>query len=202
MTFGLVPFPAGPAAGGPGRLEHQPQPVPIRAVCLDIDDTMIDFTATSRQALCDLIGRDDMWTCWQRPTDEHVAKVVAGELSYERMHRERTKAFFADLGALLDDELVADLERRRSTRLREAWGLYDDTLPCLGWLRAAGGRRRAAGQAPAAPPGAARPPAPPRPAPTGAPRPEAPPAPRACTECGWTVRSPAVTTSTRMRACT
>jgi putative hydrolase of the HAD superfamily len=66
--------------------------------------------------------------------------VVAGELPYEDMHQERTKAFFADLGALLDDELVADLERRRSTRLRAAWRLFDDALPCLDWLRAAGVR--------------------------------------------------------------
>ncbi|HEV7652543.1 MAG TPA: HAD family hydrolase [Actinophytocola sp.] len=145
MTFGLVPFQTeaagpGPQAAGSAHLERAHRPIPIRAVCLDIDDTLIDFTATARRALCDLIGRDDMWSRWQRTTDEHVAMVVAGELSYEQMHRERTKAFFADLGALLDDELVADLERRRCTRLSAAWRLYDDTLPCLDWLRAAGVR--------------------------------------------------------------
>jgi putative hydrolase of the HAD superfamily len=146
MTFGLVPFQT--EAGGPGHRPHssappaleQHQPSPIHAVCLDIDDTLIDFTSTARQALFDLIGRDDMWSRWQRTTDEHVALVVAGELSYDRMHQERTKAFFADLGALLDDDLVAEMERLRSTRLRAAWRLYDDTLPCLDWLRAAGVR--------------------------------------------------------------
>jgi putative hydrolase of the HAD superfamily len=147
MTFGLVPIQSEtaavdrrPRAAGSGRLEDEHQPIPIRAVCLDIDDTLIDFTSTARQALRELIGRDDMWSCWQRTTDEHVARVVAGELPYEHMHRERTKAFFADLGALLDDDLVADLERRRSTRLRAAWRLFDDALPCLDWLRAAGVR--------------------------------------------------------------
>lgn len=146
MTFGLVPFPVSAAATerrarqatGTDGLERQHRPIPIRGVCLDIDDTLIDFTNTARQALCELIGRDDMWSRWQRTTDEHVARVVAGELAYEAMHRERTKAFFADLGALLDDELVADLERRRCTRLSAAWRLFDDTLPCLDWLRAAG----------------------------------------------------------------
>ena len=148
MTFGLVPFPTGAAAAErraraaarPDGLESEHRPIPIRAVCLDIDDTLIDFTSTARQALYDLIGRDDMWTCWQRTTDEHVARVVAGELSYEVMHRERTKAFFADLGALIDDDLVADVEQRRCTRLSAAWRLFDDTLPCLDWLRAAGVR--------------------------------------------------------------
>ena len=141
MTFGLVPFPTGASAA-----EHRParggvpghRPAPIHAICLDIDDTLVDFTATARKALSDLIGRDDMWLRWQRTTDEHVAKVVAGDLAYEDMHRARTKAFLADLGALLDDDLVAVLERRRSTRLRTSWRLFEDTLPCLDWLRAAG----------------------------------------------------------------
>jgi putative hydrolase of the HAD superfamily len=141
MTFGLVPFPAG-ASSVARRLtrgegpEHRP--ATIHAVCLDIDDTLVDFTATARRALSDMIGRDDMWLRWQRTTDEHVAKVVAGDLAYEDMHQARTKAFFADLGALLDDDLVADLERRRSVRLRANWRLFEDTLPCLDWLRAAG----------------------------------------------------------------
>ena len=147
MTFGLVPFqtaaPAGvrrPRAAASRGLEGDHRPIPIRAVCLDIDDTLIDFTSTAREALFDLIGRDDMWARWQRTTDEHVARVVAGELAYEDMHAERTKAFFADLGALLDDDLVADLEHRRCTRLRDASRLFEDSLPCLDWLRAAGVR--------------------------------------------------------------
>ena len=147
MTFGLIPFQTqAPAAirrsraAEPRRLEREHRPIPIRAVCLDIDDTLIDFTSTAREALFDLIGRDDMWSRWQRTTDEHVARVVAGELAYEDMHAERTKAFFADLGALLDDDLVADLEHRRCTRLRDGSRLFEDTLPCLDWLRAAGVR--------------------------------------------------------------
>ncbi|WP_084735205.1 HAD family hydrolase [Actinophytocola xinjiangensis] len=141
MTFGLVPFPTGATSAArrlarAGGISHQP--ATIHAVCLDIDDTLVDFTATARKALSDMIGRDDMWLKWQRTTDEHVAKVVAGDLAYEDMHEARTKAFMADLGALLDDDLVAVLERRRSTQLRTTWRLFEDTLPCLDWLRAAG----------------------------------------------------------------
>lgn len=141
MTFGLVPFPAGHPAVPlqPTRMggrEHEP--ATVHAVCMDIDDTLVDFTTTARRALSDMIGRDDMWLRWQRTTDEHVAKVVAGDLAYEDMHEARTKAFMADLGALLDDDLVADLERRRCTQLRTSWRLFDDTVPCLEWLRAAG----------------------------------------------------------------
>jgi putative hydrolase of the HAD superfamily len=136
MTFGLVPSPAGSDRTRSPELTAAPPR--IRAVCLDIDDTLVDFTSSARRALCDLIGRDDMWPRWQRTTDEHVARVVAGELPYDAMHRARTKAFFADLGALLDDDVVAALEERRCTQLRTTWRLFADALPCLDWLRAAG----------------------------------------------------------------
>jgi putative hydrolase of the HAD superfamily len=136
MTFGLVPSPAGSDRTRSPELTAAPPR--IRAVCLDIDDTLVDFTSSARRALCDLIGRDDMWPRWQRTTDEHVARVVAGELPYDAMHRARTKAFFADLGALLDDDVVAVLEERRCTQLRTTWRLFTDAIPCLDWLRAAG----------------------------------------------------------------
>ena len=138
MTFGLVPFPAAADRARSPELTAEHQPPQIRAVCLDIDDTLVDFTSSARRALRDLIGRDDMWPRWQRTTDEHVARVVSGELSYDAMHRARTKAFFADLGALLDDDVVAALEERRCTQLRTTWRLFADALPCLDWLRAAG----------------------------------------------------------------
>lgn len=146
MTSALVPISAQGAAAarqprhaaGPGDLTGAHRPSRIRAVCLDIDDTLVDFTTSARRALFDLIGRDDMWTRWQHTTDEHVARVVSGELSSCAMHQARTKAFFADLGALLDDDLVAVLEERRKVQLSSAWRLFDDALPCLDWLRAAG----------------------------------------------------------------
>lgn len=137
MTFGLVPFPAASDRNATGlAAEHEP-PL-VQAVCLDIDDTLVDFTSSARRALFDLIGRDDMWPRWQRTTDEHVARVVSGELTYDAMHKARTKAFFADLGALLDDDLVATLEERRRTQLCTTWQLFSDAIPCLDWLRAAG----------------------------------------------------------------
>lgn len=110
----------------------------IQAVCLDIDDTLVDFSTSARRALVGMIGRDDMWPTWQRMTEEHVAKVVAGELDADAMRMARTKAFFADLGALLDDELICELEDRRRTEMCEDWRLFDDVVPCLDWLRAAG----------------------------------------------------------------
>jgi putative hydrolase of the HAD superfamily len=88
-------------------------------------------------ALSDLVGRDDMWPAWQRTTDEHVALVVAGEMDYHTMRRERTKAFLADMGALLDDDVIATLEDRRLATMSSDWKPFADALPCLEWLRAA-----------------------------------------------------------------
>nr|WP_054055953.1 HAD family hydrolase [Alloactinosynnema sp. L-07] len=107
-------------------------------MCLDIDDTVIDYTGSARSALSELIGRDDMWQAWQRVTDEYSAKAVSGELDHATMRRTRTKAFLADLGVLLDDDAVAELEERRLSRMNLSWRLFPDTRPCLDWLRAAG----------------------------------------------------------------
>ena len=113
-------------------------PPRLRAVCLDIDDTLVDFTTPARRALRGMIGRDDLWPTWQKMTEEHVARVIAGELDADTMRVARTKAFFADLGALLDHELVCELEDRRRTQMCDAWTLFDDVVPCLDWLHAAG----------------------------------------------------------------
>jgi putative hydrolase of the HAD superfamily len=113
-------------------------PPEITAVCLDIDDTLVDFTSAARSALFTLIGRDDMWPAWQHTTDEYVARAVAGELDPKTMRLQRTKAFLTDMGVLLDDETVEVLEDRRQTQMNSGWRLYPDTLPCLDWMRAAG----------------------------------------------------------------
>jgi putative hydrolase of the HAD superfamily len=114
-------------------------PPEIKAVCLDIDDTLVDFTRASRSALFAMIGRDDMWPAWQEVTDAFVARVVAGELSPKAMREQRTKAFFAEqLGILLDDPTVAVLEERRRSQMCRGWRLFSDALPCLDWLRTAG----------------------------------------------------------------
>jgi putative hydrolase of the HAD superfamily len=113
-------------------------PPRVTAVCLDIDDTLIDFTTPARKALFGMIGRDDLWPAWERTTEEHVARVVAGELDPESMHLARTKAFLADLGTRFDDAVVSEMEDRRRAEVNEAWALFDDVVPCLDWLHAAG----------------------------------------------------------------
>ncbi|MFD1049707.1 hypothetical protein ACFQ1S_31350, partial [Kibdelosporangium lantanae] len=89
------------------EIADQPE---IKAVCLDIDDTLVDFTRTARSALFALIGRDDMWPAWQRVTDEFVARCVAGDFDPKTMRELRTRAFFAEqLGIQLDEHTAAVL---------------------------------------------------------------------------------------------
>lgn len=107
----------------------------MRAVCLDVDDTLVDFTSASRGALASMIGRADMWPAWERITEEHVSLVVRGELDYPTMHRSRTKAFLGALGVAVDDADAARFERRRAATMRSEFRLFDDVLPCLAWLR-------------------------------------------------------------------
>ncbi|GAB2768374.1 HAD family hydrolase [Amycolatopsis magusensis] len=110
----------------------------LRLVCLDIDDTLIDFSASSSGALAAVLGRDDLWPLWEAVTDRHVAMVVAGDLDYAAMHRTRTQSFLAEIGRAVCVEEAASFERRRLELLRRSWRLFDDVLPCLEWLRAAG----------------------------------------------------------------
>ncbi|SFK73614.1 MULTISPECIES: HAD family hydrolase [Amycolatopsis] len=109
-------------------------------MCLDIDDTLIDFSAAGRRALAALLGRADMWPLWERITDRHVALVVAGDLDYASMHFRRTQCFLGELGVVVDGDDVARFEVRRKDLLRRSMCLFDDALPCLDWLRAAGVR--------------------------------------------------------------
>ncbi|WP_211330308.1 HAD family hydrolase [Prauserella muralis] len=124
-----------------GRDDAPPwAPPELRLVCLDIDDTLIDFSAAGRRSLAALIGRTDMWPLWERITDEHVARVVAGDLCYGDMHARRTQAFLAELGVVADHAHALEFEARRKERLRRGLRLFDDVLPCLDWLTAAGVR--------------------------------------------------------------
>lgn len=113
-------------------------PPELRVVCLDIDDTLIDFTETGKRTLAALTGRRDIWDEWERVTDEHVARVVAGELDYADMHARRTHAFLRGLGMDVDLAAAAAFETRRKALLNRSWRLFDDVVPCLEWLAAAG----------------------------------------------------------------
>lgn len=110
----------------------------IKAVCLDVDDTLLNSERASRHGLRELVGSDRAWPVWQRTTDRHYARFVTNEIDFDAMCIERTQAFFAAFGEELDPAEAARRETLRMAAMQQAWGLYDDALPCLDWLRASG----------------------------------------------------------------
>jgi len=110
----------------------------VRAVCLDIDDTLVDYGRTARTVLAATCGRDDAWALWERNNKVQFARLLAGEIDYDTMRRERLRAFFADLGEWISPEEAAEREARRMAAMERSWCLFEDALPCLEWLRAAG----------------------------------------------------------------
>ncbi|MGH3797910.1 MAG: HAD family hydrolase [Pseudonocardiaceae bacterium] len=113
-------------------------PLMIAAVCFDVDATLVDHEASTRAGLRELLGTDDAWSDWCALTDRHYLRYLAGEVDFDTMRWQRTKEFFASRGELLGDGEVVQREERRAAAMRRAWQLYDDALPCLGVLRAAG----------------------------------------------------------------
>ncbi|WP_016697878.1 HAD family hydrolase [Actinoalloteichus spitiensis] len=110
----------------------------VRAVCLDIDDTLVDYCTSARTGLVELLGDDQSWPMWQRTSERHHARYAAGEVDFDTMRRQRTRAFLTDLGRQVDEEEAAAWEQRRLTATERTWTLFDDAVPCLRWLRGAG----------------------------------------------------------------
>jgi len=110
----------------------------IRAICLDIDDTLVDYGASGRAGLAALVGSDGAWSHWAELTELHHDRFMAGEIDFDTMRLQRTRAFFAERGEWLSDSEVAVREARRMDAMRGAWRLFDDVLPCLHLLRSAG----------------------------------------------------------------
>lgn len=110
----------------------------IRAICLDIDDTLVDYLASGRAGLAALVGCDRAWDHWAELTELHYDRFLSGEIDFDTMRLQRTKAFFAERGEWLSDSEVALREATRMDAMRGAWRLFDDALPCLHLLRSAG----------------------------------------------------------------
>lgn len=110
----------------------------IKAICLDLDDTLLDSGRAARHALRELVGTDRAWPVWHRTTDQHYARFVAGEIDFDVMCVERTQAFFAAFGEELETSEAARRETLRMAAMQRAWTLFDDARPCLDWLRASG----------------------------------------------------------------
>lgn len=112
----------------------------VGGVCLDVDDTLVDYGTSMRAGLRELLGADDAWADWCALTERYYPRFISGEIDFDTMRRQRTKEFFATRGEVLDDGEVVAREERRMAAMQRAWQLFDDALPCLRALRAGGFR--------------------------------------------------------------
>lgn len=141
-----VVLPAEPPAVAPtGTAVHWLSPsvsTPARpavsAVCLDVDDTLVDYGHAARTGLTEIAGSAEHLADWNALTDAHQHRFLVGEVDFRTALVQRTKEFFARRGEPIDDRVAAEREDRRMACVRSSWRLFDDVLPCLHLLRSAG----------------------------------------------------------------
>lgn len=127
-----------PVPEEPTRVSGPRRDGTVKAVSLDIDDTLLDSAAASRAGLRALAGTDRAWPVWRSVTRRYQERYFAGELDFDTMRVLRTRAFFAEFGERIDHCEADRRERERTAAMRRAWRLFDDARPCLDWLRDSG----------------------------------------------------------------
>lgn len=113
------------------------------AVLFDIDDTLVDFAGAARLALVDAVGSatglaaSAVLASWDRLSQAQYDRYTAGELGFDAMRIARMGVVLADLNPTGEFDAVA-IEATRHERIFGHYRLFDDVLPCLSRLRAAG----------------------------------------------------------------
>jgi putative hydrolase of the HAD superfamily len=109
----------------------------VRAVFLDVDDTLVDYAPAARAAFAAALGEDASYDQWL--SLDHYERWLAGEFDgFEDFRVRRMADFLALLGRSADAERAAAIERHRFDGLAEYYTLFDDALPCVGALRECG----------------------------------------------------------------
>jgi putative hydrolase of the HAD superfamily len=105
--------------------------VTIRAVFLDVDDTLVDYQYAATSAFHEMLGDDADYNAFFGL--DHYDRYLSGELGYEDARVQRMTTYLAMFGR--DDEDPAALEAGRIAALEKYYVLYDDALACIRALR-------------------------------------------------------------------
>lgn len=109
----------------------------IKAVLLDIDNTLLDFNLSAQQAiklaLKELNGEysEEIFRTFLRVNDELWRKIERKEITRAELHRDRWNIIFRELGALLDG---AEMERLFLSYLSETAVPVDGALETVKYL--------------------------------------------------------------------
>ncbi len=121
----------------------------LRAVLLDVDDTLVDTRAAFRAALAhvlgewlphlDAAGREAAVAHWVRDASGHFRAYTRGEVGFTAQRRARATELHAAFGGpVLDDAAAQRWDDGYEGAFRGAWRACDDATPLLDALNAAG----------------------------------------------------------------
>jgi putative hydrolase of the HAD superfamily len=108
----------------------------VRAVFLDVDDTLVDYEAAAAQSFHRVLGPDADYDLWS--SLDHYERFLAGELGFQAMRDVRMVDYLALIGRSADVSRAVEIERERFDGLADFYALYDDVLPVLTELRTRG----------------------------------------------------------------
>ena len=109
---------------------------PLRAVFLDVDETLLDTTTAGTAALQDVLGPNADWGLWCDMTETHYPRFVSGELDFPAMMVARMAGYLEVVGA--DPTAAAELEHARDESLVRRSLVFDDVPGALDDLRRRG----------------------------------------------------------------
>lgn len=106
----------------------------IRAVFLDVDDTLVDYAPAARAAFAATLGEDASYEQWLAL--DHYERWLNGEFDdFETFRTTRMTDFLRLLDRHADVGRAAEFERQRFAGLAQHYRLFDDVSPCLAALR-------------------------------------------------------------------
>lgn len=109
----------------------------IKAVFLDVDDTLVDYAPAARAAFAAALGEDASYEQWLAL--DHYERWLNGEFDdFQAMRDARMADFLHRLGRDADVQRAGVLEQLRFDGLAEHYRLFDDVAPCLDGLRERG----------------------------------------------------------------
>ena len=106
-------------------------------MCLDVDDTLVDFSGAALAALSHVLGVTVAEGLWRELTEHHYTRYLDGVVDFAVMQRDRLAHVVRATGSAVGLDLAA-LEQRRAEALTRRLRLFDDVPACLAELRSQG----------------------------------------------------------------
>ncbi|NYI78633.1 HAD-IA family hydrolase [Nocardioides panzhihuensis] len=111
----------------------------LRAIVFDLDDTLVDQAGAARRAVVGWAAEHgitgDVEARWGAVSGPHYQRYQRREISFQEQRRARTREF---LGIEFDDAEADALFAGYLTRYEALWVAFDDAVPTLRRVRAAG----------------------------------------------------------------